>query len=544
MIGFSIPAINTEFVPTFVDSEGCRTWLASLPLANAVQAQTLLLRQLMILNRYGLGVAERLRILEMLRRPLISTQESCVKRYAWKPLPLPPAEHAAFESTQALWLALTDGYLQCLAAVLEGAPGAETTTDQIALLAQRALASICSAQSDAYPGGRSLTSRSWRLMYQVFSACEQRSAAARKVDDRLRHGSSGASASDIVAEAALLQVAAPNELSPRQFGWLLRWARHWARRVTILAQPPRGSKCVPIYLDLASDAAPGTVGTEAASSRWLDASELRNSIKSRLASLATGATPAELGLGEDCVSPSGDKLLKHVYRCWCKGGGHPLEVHEVSGTCSVVFGFASIHEQLTGKPFAQPTIEGEMSRRQSDEIATFGRISTHRRDESAQPARLLAEEWDVLEEWRSPDQGSTGLTINRPLSSATSRVSNGQLLALKPAGAQSFLLAALRWLRVDAVESLRATVEVFPGVPEGIAVRSSGLAGSTDKFREAFLLPLVAVLKQPSRIVLPVNMFRPNIVLEILAGQPSRIRLTDIIERGNDYDCATYQAMP
>jgi hypothetical protein len=106
------------------------------------------------------------------------------------------------------------------------------------------------------------------------------------------------------------------------------------------------------------------------------------------------------------------------------------------------------------------------------------------------------------------------------------------------------LLAALRWLRVDALESLQATVEVFPGRPESVAVRSSGLVGSTDKFRQAFLLPEVAVLKQPARIIVPVNMFRPNIMLELLTGQSVRIRLTELIERGNDYDCAIYQSTP
>jgi hypothetical protein len=547
VIAFPVPTTSAEFVPSFTDAEGCRQWLAGLPLANAVQSQALLLRQLKILNRYGLGGDERLRMLEILRPALLSAQESCVRRYAWKPLPLPPGEQAAFESTQSLWQALADGYLQCLAGALEEGAAKPGNRDQVALLAQRALAAICSAHVDAYPGGRNLGASSWRLMYQVFSACEERSAATLKVDDRPRHGNSASSPAEMLAEAALLHVGAPNELTPRQFGWLVRWARHWARRVNIVTQPPRESKALPLYLDLASDLPPaaGSGAGAGAGTRWLDVGELRSSIKTRLAKLAAGAKPAELGLGEDCVSPAGDKLLKHVYRCWCKGGGgRSAEVRAASGACSVVVGFAAIHEQVGGKPFAQPQHEGEISRRQSDEIATFGRIATHYRDEIAPPGVLSVEDWSIVEEWHSPELGSSGLRINRPLSSATSRISNGQLVTIKPASAQNFLLAVLRWVRVDAAESLQAGVEILPGLPEAVAVRGSGLAGSTDKFRPAFLLPAVAVLKQPARIVLPVNVFRANIVLEVLTAASVRIRLKEVIERGNDYDCVTYQPVP
>jgi hypothetical protein len=546
LIAFPVQATSHEFAPSFTDAAGCREWLASLPLANAVQAQALLLRQLKIVNRFELPVDERLRILEILRPGLLSTQESCVRRFAWKPLPLPPGEHAAFEATQSLWQTLAEGYLQCLAAVLGTSRALPGYTDQVALLAERALAALCSAQIDAYPGGRSLPLRSWQLMYQVFAACEEQGCAALKVDDRPRHGASPASPSDMLAEATLLYIGAPDELTPRQFGWLTRWARHWARRVRVCSERPQDGKSVPLYIDLNGDAAPrvGSTAATASGGRWLDVGELRSSIKARLRSLAGGATPAEIGLGEDCVSPAGDRLLQHVYRCWCKGGwGRSAEAHAASGSCSLVIGLAAIHEQLAGKPFAQPAHVSDISRRQSDEIATFGRIATHYRDDAVPPSVLSVESWNIVEEWHSPEQGSSGLRINRPLISAMSRISNGQLVAIKTSGSLNFLLAALRWVRVDVTESLQAGVEVFPGLPEPVAVRSAGLVGAGEKYRPAFLLPAVAVLRQPQRIVLPVNMFRPKVELELLAGSSRRIRLGELTERGNDYDCATFAAV-
>jgi hypothetical protein len=58
------------------------------------------------------------------------------------------------------------------------------------------------------------------------------------------------------------------------------------------------------------------------------------------------------------------------------------------------------------------------------------------------------------------------------------------------------------------------------------------------------LLPAVPALGLAQRIVLPPGMFRQDLVVEIFSEQLSRIALSQLLERGGDFECATYQIAP
>ena len=113
-MNFDLPSTGTEQPPAFATAVACQDWLATVPMANPVQAQSMLLRQLNLLHRYSLAAEERFRILEVLRAPLADVQEDAAKKYAGKPLPLAPHEQAALTTSLNLWLELTLGYLRCL----------------------------------------------------------------------------------------------------------------------------------------------------------------------------------------------------------------------------------------------------------------------------------------------------------------------------------------------------------------------------------------------------------------------------------------------
>ena len=64
-ITFDLPSLGTGQPPAFVSARGCHDWLAVQPLANPGHAQALMLRQINLLNRYGIAPGERLKLLEL-----------------------------------------------------------------------------------------------------------------------------------------------------------------------------------------------------------------------------------------------------------------------------------------------------------------------------------------------------------------------------------------------------------------------------------------------------------------------------------------------
>ena len=114
-MNFDLPATGTEQRPAFLNAIACQDWLVTVPLANAVQAQSMFLRQLNLLHRFTLPPTERFAILEALRAPVSDVQNDAVRKFAAKPLPFAPHEQAALESTLSVWHMLALGYLRCLA---------------------------------------------------------------------------------------------------------------------------------------------------------------------------------------------------------------------------------------------------------------------------------------------------------------------------------------------------------------------------------------------------------------------------------------------
>jgi len=58
----------------------------------------------------------------------------------------------------------------------------------------------------------------------------------------------------------------------------------------------------------------------------------------------------------------------------------------------------------------------------------------------------------------------------------------------------------------------------------------------------ALALGPVPAVKSPPTLVLPAGWFKPNRVLEVVGEKSYKVRLTDVIERGSDYERVAYEA--
>lgn len=530
---FSLPTLGTGQAPAFFNAAGCRDWLAAQPLANAPQAQALLLRQMNLLNHYALDPAERLKVLELLRDPIIYAQSESARKFAGRPLPLAQPEQAGLDANRTLWQAVQTGYLHCLAECLGGNDG---LLPHAALIAQRAIAALRAELIDIYRAPSDPPARLWQLLHRIFGAAEQLQVASDPVSDASRASRSSVSVLAAYAHTLLLHRATPFELSGRQLLQVDRWLDRWGRKVSVHRAPPADPRVPPLVVDLSSDRPESAANAPAPEQRWLDLSDLSRSLKKRIVHLQRGGSPVAVGLGEDCLQPGCELLLKQLYQHWFKGGAARAHQRKAGGgSCRMVLGMDAIHYFVSEKPFRQPGQAGGLSKSQADEIATFGRVATRHEEEHGQARGFMIEEWRIL------DESATGYRISRPLAQAGGRVGGGQLVAIGQQGGPGFLLAVARWSRLAGGSELQAGIQVLPGSPQAISLRGTGLSAVSEKYRPGFLLPEVSALKEPASVIIPAGWFRAGRVIEVYEQSSRQVRLKQVLDRGSDFERCAFE---
>src|SRR2546422_653710 len=171
------------------------------------------------------------------------------------------------------------------------------------------------------------------------------------------------------------------------------------------------------------------------------------------------------------------------------------------------------------------------------------RINLLRKGES--PAQLALGEDCVqpsCEEWQLEDESAQGLRMVRRGASPGVRLSHGQLVAVRPGEAKNFMLGQVRWLMGAENGDVSAGVRLLPGLPQAIAVRATGLNAPNEKYFPALSLSKVPALNAPASLVLPPGWYKPKRVIELMTDPPTRVALTEVLDRGTDFERLGYEA--
>ncbi len=533
-----LPELSPSAQPEFVDPASAKAWLEHVPLANVANAQHEMLAQLAELNRFPTAAANRLAVLEVLREAAHFVQVEQAKRFMNRALPMAQAETAVFEETVDLWEQMRLGYARCLDAAANGEPAMKA---QAALLAQRALAYSGLKMFHYARAYREVPAQDWRNLHEAYAAAEALEVAEEPVKDFLNRDVHDSSPRIAYARALLMALANPNELSQRQLTFVAFLHERWANKLDVLREAPEEEVGVaPLVVDLDGDKPPVRIASPSSAAlrepRYLGTAKLAKSLRNRVALLRKGESPAKLALGEDCVQPSCEQLLIFLFRQWCQGRGERGAGRRSSGAPAEVAGdLAAAHFYLSGRAFTQPGEQKELSKKEREEIATFGRVSTRHEDEAVKGFRL--------EQWRTEDESAQGLHLARPAGEAGKRYAHNQLLVIRPGNARSFVLGQVRWIMVAENGDLHAGVKLLPGLPAATAVRPTGLNVQKERYVQALSLTAVAALNAPPSLVLPVGWFKPGRVIEVYVDAPVRVRLTALADRGSDFERVTYEML-
>ena len=538
---FALPEISAEAAPEFTDALTCKAWIEHVPLANVAEAQRQLLAQVTEFNRFPCKASMRLQVMEVLREAVAFVQIEQAKRFTNRSLPMAEAEAAIFEETTALWEAIRVGYLHCLSAAHAGETGMRA---HAALLAQRVLAYSGLKMFHHYRAYREVLGGDWHSLHNAYRMAEELEVVDEQVKDYLNRDVHDASPRIQYMRALLMGMANPNELARRQLSFVAFLLERWAEKVDVSAQPVAAEGMLPLVVDIGGDKPPerltGSGDAKIVEPRFLDVSRLTKSLKNRIGLLRKGESPAKLALGEDCVQPSCEQLLVFLYRLWCQPRQpRSSERKQVTQVAMVCNDMAAIHYYILGKVFRQPGgTQKELSQKERDQIATFGRISTKDEDDYSVVHGFL------LEHWQIEDESVSGLRMLRPVGSPGKRFTHGQLAAVRPGDAKNFMLVQVRWLMEGNDGTLNAGLRLLPGLPAAIAVRGYGLNAANEKYIAGLTLTEVAALKSPPTLILPSGWYKPKRVVEVFVQQALRVKLNDLIERGPDFERMTYEVLP
>ena len=236
------------------------------------------------------------------------------------------------------------------------------------------------------------------------------------------------------------------------------------------------------------------------------------------------------------MQPSCEQLLAFLYRQWCQAkqprAAERKRVTDVAQACNDM---GAIHYYVSGHVFKQPGEAKELTSAQRDQIAAFGRVSTRDDDDYSVVHGYL------LEHWQIQDESTQGLKLVRRAGNPGKRYTHGQLIGVRPADSKSFMLGQVRWLSQNDAGDLYCGVRLMPGLPAATAVRPTGLNVQNPKYQQALSLTGVASQNTPPSLVLPAGWFKPKRVVEVYVEGHIKVRLVEVIDRGNDYERCSYE---
>jgi len=531
-----LPDFSDDASPEFADAVGCKEWLQTVPLANVPTAQRELLGEIEEFNRFAAKPAERLAVLEALREAVHFVQVEQVKKFSNRALPMTEAEATAFDDSNELWEQMQVGYSHCLESALAGEGGVKS---QAALICQRVLAYIGLKMFYHYRAYRQVPAHDWRALHEAYAHAETLRVAEDGVKDLMNSDVHDSSPRIAYARAVLMGMCSPNELGQRALTFVAFLLERWASKLEVETRPvAEGEGIAPLVADLESDACPERADhpPSGANLRYLDTRSLAKSLRNRVGLLRKGESPAKLALGEDCVQPSCEQQLVHLFRQWCQAKpARAADRKRASDTAQVCNEFAAIHYYIGGTGFRQPVEQKELTQKEREQIATFGRLSTREDDDYSNVHGFLVETWQI------EDESAQGLRIVRKAETAGKRYAHGQLVAVRPADAKSFMLGQVRWLMAGENGDLHAGVKLLAGVPSAVSVRPIGVNVQSEKFVQAMALGAVAAINQPTTLVIPTGWFKPKRVIELFTETEHNVRLLEVVERGSDFERVTYE---
>ena len=523
--------------PAFKDTTGCAQWLGQLQLTNLRSAHGVLRAQLDEFNRYPMRGLERMHTLELLRETILSVQADYAKKLIAKKLPLSEGEFTVFVSIIGLWQEMVTGYQRCLQAFMGGD---KQLAPHGALLCQRCLLYSGLQIFEHLRTGYEFDGKLWRQLHALYAFSEEQGLQLEEVLDGLDGSTRTASCRTVYVKTLLACYTHPAELTRGQLQLLDRWLTLWGATITVERSYAKSKgDAPPLAVDMNSlqGLQPSSQVNPSDTVRYLAMVPLSKLLRVRKILLQQGQSPQQLELGEGCKGADCAEFLGYLHQCWCEDRSDRSPWRRtVVRQAQMCYGLDGAFAYIANKPFKQPGNDKSVDTLSRKQIAAFGRVlsDTDRHD--------LAGLGFIREDWQVRDESILGANLLRE-GSIGARIGAKQIVAVRSAGTENYMLGVVRWVSVTQTGQLHVGVRYLPGVPQAIAMKAVGInLTASEKYVAALLLPAIAALKTPASLIIPCNWFKPGRVVEVvqLDEQRLRIKMGFSVEKGLDYERVSF----
>lgn len=487
---------------------------------------------------------QHLDVLETMREPLARALDTLSLRYAAKPVAPASPENDTLLKVVSVWSRMADAYALI---AQDTALGNSATTH--ALLAQRrtdchvrSLVEYMRARRAAAPG-------LWAALHESLTDAEARGFAYTRATDPLNPWRAQ-SAAEAHSVALLIDLSGPFGRSPREFEQIWYCARHFAPYCRLLPEEGHADdeRQAAYGLDPQSDRGlrPMATMSRLEGVRRFDSTELAERFREVTTRIRQRQSVADLDLDPSVGVEEAVRLLLTLYRPWARGtAGRRFTRRPGKGQVELTGNWTAIGFYVSGKPFRQPGIFGAAGSIDNDmRLLTFGeRVADVAQDPGAAAQRVAEQRGYFCTQWEILDESLGGFRLRRR--SSADRLEHRELIAIRPHDMKNYLLGMVSWVMYREDGSLEAGIKLLEGIPTGIAVRSLG-AGKNEHdlaFQQAFQLPATPAIDSPATLVLPAGYFQPFRAVEVFDDELHSYRLLELVNRGADFDQATFEAV-
>lgn len=505
MLSFDLPEPGTGGELACTDVDSAKRWVATLPLAQAQEAATALLAQVMAVDAAGPAVANRLQVLDLLRRAALQVQPGLEGRCTRKPLPLSADIQAVFELARNLWRALSIAYLRAV-------PG-QLPADVVVPL-HRAAVTLRQEQYLHFLAAYEVPDDVNRLLYAILLAAEEADLLRQPVPDKDLGFAEDSNILGHVAWAFLLNAVDPYRLSLAQLAVTNRAFSRWREMAGFQATPPGDSKAkvVPLPFILPRIHLPD------GALRWLEVRAVVRKMRKRVESLEAGETPEALKLGRE-LSVNGCIALMHLLEKALRP--RSPEGQRRSLPVPLAFGPEQAYVAIERRPLNSVELDASSKSLAHERMAVFGFDNVSGLAVAVNKAEAVTETWEMAGDyvWRK----GGAIRHQAPVLVA--------LLAGAPEGSHLGILSGLH-ITVDG--TLAGHLHLYPDQPVAARLRPSGPLGAKAPRIPAFLLPDESG-HGFSLVVPPTAGVRPNTGLALDDSPVEHLLIGEVLERGSDF---------
>lgn len=578
-LALSIPAKETSAWVVETSPKETLAWLATLPLADIASSAREIYQSLYTLNRLELAPAERLKLMELYREPLVTVDKGLGTHLGRVVLPLSPKKRQLAEFLRQLHMEMATGY-KCVLHDIQQARmlwGKKKLQGEAAYFAMRYLGQVLQQSYQVYipcPAG------SWREIHELYRFAELNQWFPEYNPDPelvLGQGSARLQQAPIYhlyLQIVLLGLCHPYQLPQGEWRHISEFLQHWAGEAVIRRELNLANPAGHFLVDLSKDSPPLPYPRDVDLQpfphlRALNALGLASTVQNFINQLKKGVPSRSLNLGTECLDSACLDMLRRMLRFWGLAIRRQQSRSKRRGYCFVATGINAVHffasgqkpftapDQPAAAPFAKAMAEqlGGLNDEAAEENpARPGFIEleqprdiepTDNKNPGLAHALTQAREIYRVDRWQVVDESVGGQQLANPGNPA-SYVRVGDFIGLQDvANADNWRAAVVRWMKSPDSNRIEIGVAMLAAQVQPVAVKAPAVGINGGHYTQALLLPPVEAMRRPATLIVPRGFYRLEAKLWLLRNDSDEqeVKILKLLERTGSFEHLLFAAV-